>query len=803
MKRVISFIILAALAICSLLSALPTAAAAPDGIALNSDADFLAMSANGKYYLAKDIKISASYPKVFSGTLDGNGHKIIISDGANVSPFKKINNAIFKNLTVEGVINVTSKTSYGGIAVEGRGTFENVTARVGISAMVENSFNSVGASQGCFIGNATGECSFVNCTNESSITVITQTKGASYAGFGGFIGSAYADGGEISFVNCENNAAITSLEPQICVGGFVGISDNVDLSFSYCKNNAFVIGISEKEGHSGSGGFVGTVTGGTLTVRSCYNIGDVQNNGPTGHTGGLVGRLSGVLGVDIDGFKNMRAVYNTSDVWEGVGGLIGIMSDCAVGSEGTYSFKDCINSGWVQGSMAGGLVGIDSSAHGKNMIFERCANLSNVKTLGIAYAGGIVGRTDGILTGLTFKQCLNTGEITTDSGGYGVGGIVGNIGVAANMSSYNYKPVFENCVNTGNIVCKTEITTKGNVMASGIAGRSPFVNTTYKNCINVGTLVNNKVSNHLAPIASKWTENNTTNTAIGCYYLASAGGSALIGESEKTLENIRTDVANALISGLLNETVYYNYDAVKNALNVVKTATSVAQITEGAKQIMNSVYDLITIEDKKTELIDTLGKLISNTDKKYTDASYAAYTEAFEKLKNDVNSASTVQEINAIGFEQAKADAEAKLVLANYVTPLDAKKSELLEILGGKIYNDDGDYTLESYEAYSDAYLSIKAIIENAKDMSVLEVIDVVTLKSAAEAKLVKDTAPNPDAPIIDETDGVTDSTEATESKSETETEAPKGKKCGSSVALSAFAITCVVGVAFVVKKKD
>ena len=74
MKRVISFIILAAMTVCAFLAAIPAMAVAPDGIAINNEADFAAMSASGKYYLAKDIKISASYSNTFSGTLDGNGN---------------------------------------------------------------------------------------------------------------------------------------------------------------------------------------------------------------------------------------------------------------------------------------------------------------------------------------------------------------------------------------------------------------------------------------------------------------------------------------------------------------------------------------------------------------------------------------------------------------------------------------------------------------------------------------------------------------------------------------------------------
>ena len=115
------------------------------------------------------------------------------------------------------------------------------------------------------------------------------------------------------------------------------------------------------------------------------------------------------------------------------------------------------------------------------------------------------------------------------------------------------------------------------------------------------------------------------------------------------------------------------------------------------------------------------------------------------------------------------------------------------------MYNDDGDYTLDSYEAYSDAYLAIKNIIDAATDISVLNVLDVKALKDAAEAKLVKDTAPAPEAPDIDTPTETSDKTDTQES----DTEVPKDKKCGSSIALSALALTCIIGTAFITKKKD
>lgn len=808
MKKVISFILLASLLLCSLLSVIPAMAATPDGTAISDETEFLSMSASEKYYLSNDITIKLSYLNTFSGTLDGNGHKIKIADNANTSPFQKIAGATFKNLTVEGIINIKSKTSYGGIAVEGYGSFENVTTRVGISAMVEDSFNSVGVSQGCFIAKATGNCSFVNCKNECSITVVTQGESApeeAKTGFGGFVGFA-SSAGSISFDKCYNNASITSIEPRISVGGFVGASLNTNLSFTSCDNTAIVIGGSSNSQHCGAGGFAGTVTGGKLTVKNCRNIADVQTYGALGHTGGCIGRLSNVLNLEIDGFKNMRAIYNLTNSWEGVGGLIGMISDVSVDSTGTYVFKDCINSGWVNGSMAGGIVGIEYNAHGIDITFERCANTSIIKSLGSAYAGGIIGRSNGILRGLKLIKCVNTGEITTNDGGYGVAGIVGNIGEEAHKNLYSYTPSFDSCINMGNISCKTNIQDAGNVVAAGIISRTPYLSANIKNCINLGNLSNSCVSTNVAHIAPKY--NSITHSVSNCSYLSSASGAAVWGESGKSLNSIRSDVANILISDLSPESEYYNYrntdpeiNSVGEGVDAILAATTVAQISEGAVQILLNAPSLITLSDKKNSLIKEIGAPIDNSNEKYTSESYDAYFTAYKKIITAIYAATTPQELDAINIASLKSEAEAKLALPN--DSLSIKKAELLAILGDKIYNDNCDYTLESYVAYSDAYLAIKAIIDNATDLSVLNVLDVKILKDAAESKLVKDTPATPGINTSTDNSSAKTKESETEIASDTQDNTSTSVRCGSSVALSALAITCIIGAAFMSKKKD
>ena len=77
MKRVISLIIILVMATTAILMALPVMAATPEGTAISSASDFAAMTSSGKYYLTKDITISAPYNGIFKGILDGNGKKIL------------------------------------------------------------------------------------------------------------------------------------------------------------------------------------------------------------------------------------------------------------------------------------------------------------------------------------------------------------------------------------------------------------------------------------------------------------------------------------------------------------------------------------------------------------------------------------------------------------------------------------------------------------------------------------------------------------------------------------------------------
>ena len=74
----------------------------PEGISINNAEDFANMSADGNYYLAADIEISATYAADFTGTLDGNGKTVTVS-----APLFKNLKGTVKNLKIAGTVNVS------------------------------------------------------------------------------------------------------------------------------------------------------------------------------------------------------------------------------------------------------------------------------------------------------------------------------------------------------------------------------------------------------------------------------------------------------------------------------------------------------------------------------------------------------------------------------------------------------------------------------------------------------------------------------------------------------------------------
>ena len=108
MRKTLS-IILSAIMLLSVVSFAVPVSAAPEGTAINTADEFMAMVSTpadateptAKYYLASDITLPGSYVEPFWGILDGNGKTVTVS----APIFTEIAGATIKNLNVAGAID--------------------------------------------------------------------------------------------------------------------------------------------------------------------------------------------------------------------------------------------------------------------------------------------------------------------------------------------------------------------------------------------------------------------------------------------------------------------------------------------------------------------------------------------------------------------------------------------------------------------------------------------------------------------------------------------------------------------------
>lgn len=253
-------------------------------------------STNSVYYdLDEGTDVHTIGDFVFTGVLDGNGHKIsnmTVTEkmGDKVSGgecdvgglFDAIFDAEIKNLTLSSVVINNASAKPGAIIACGYPSslgsantlkFENVT--------IDPSCSLTGK-QGCaaFVGYARNDASvsFINCVNSANIT-------ASGANTGAFLGSNSGGSGRtFVFTNCTNNGDIRA---NNLVGGFAGTQTNgCTWTFTNCTNNGDIYGsaatnigmfMGQKSG-SDTVVYVGTNTNsGSIRVPSA-NIASARNN---------------------------------------------------------------------------------------------------------------------------------------------------------------------------------------------------------------------------------------------------------------------------------------------------------------------------------------------------------------------------------------------------------------------------------------------------------------------------------------------------------------------------------------------
>ena len=301
MRKTLSLILsmIMILSVCSCFTM--TASAAPEGTAINTADEFLAMVSTpadateptAKYYLASDITLPGSYVEPFWGILDGNGHTVTVS-----APMFNDFSGEVKNLTIKGDIFYTDANA---------GAFTTLSSKAFTATNVTNNANVTVTGTGKWAAGFVADCEktenaciFVNCTNNGNIYIDSVAKEKMRGGgFGGIIDSC-------GFYNCTNNGNVYAKGNIPILGGLVGrvalntpgtLCDAIN-----CVNNGDIVvdetflvlnadGTTSKgNGGSDAGGMFGYIGGdgnvGWYRVWGCVNNGKID---APYRAGGMIG----------------------------------------------------------------------------------------------------------------------------------------------------------------------------------------------------------------------------------------------------------------------------------------------------------------------------------------------------------------------------------------------------------------------------------------------------------------------------------------------------------------------------------
>ena len=247
---------------------------------------------------------SSGSQRPYTGTFDGRGHTVsglyITSLGGRqkLGLFGVAQDAVIRNLTVRGSIELTGVRSYdgdtagyliGGLLGSGEGigvTISNCVSQVDVSVSFANDQKAQRAAVGGLVGRLSGSGShtLTDCRSEGRVYTAF-APGACYLGGSG------GDGGQAGIVGFISagarlercvNAGEVYAGRAAGVGGIVGSADSsgTEVTLSQCANQGAVSNDTAAVllNKGGTGGVLGLAVAGTVTVRSCYNTGSVAGS---------------------------------------------------------------------------------------------------------------------------------------------------------------------------------------------------------------------------------------------------------------------------------------------------------------------------------------------------------------------------------------------------------------------------------------------------------------------------------------------------------------------------------------------
>ena len=366
MRKTLSIILCVMMLLSACSFAIP-ASAAPEGTAINTADEFMAMVSTpadateptAKYYLAADITLAGTYAEPFWGILDGNGKTLTVTN-----PIFADFSGEVSNLTIKGEIYYTDADAAGFAVASSRGyKATKVTNNANVTVMGNG--KHIGGFSARIVNNTElgipAECWFVDCVNNGNLYIdSTANEKMRAGGFSGILDLSH-------FSNCTNNGNIY-MKGNICIGaGFVG-------------RVALTKGMNGAEAFS-------CVNNGNVVVEDTYTSKDgVAGAGTAGaDAGGFFGYIGGSGNA---GWYKIWGCTNNGDITGPyrVGGMVGYVY--ASGSTAFVDIQFCINAG--------------------NLTYGRIAGGANTATND--YCGPFVGYTNSPFT--TIKYCIDTGTIT-------------------------------------------------------------------------------------------------------------------------------------------------------------------------------------------------------------------------------------------------------------------------------------------------------------------------------------------------------------------------------------------------------
>lgn len=543
--------------------------------------------------LAGSVYSSGNYTGALAGILNAAEKGVTIkecSSSAMVEGSQYVGGLVgFSNSSAAGTLTFDNCQNSGTVIANGKyaGGISGQTGYDNKNIIIKSCSNSGSVTGTASTGGISGyslNVSFNNCVNSGNVTA-TQTNGDVYYiyvqngkiygnfrtaynnGTGGISGWTQAS----SITNCRNSGTLSA---QNKVGGISG--SNYWTGTSYCENTGRIVAT-----HWGvAGGIVGWgVT--NANIRDCVNNGEVVGEVVEGTSGRWVGGIAGYIQVQMNkGAYSIERCTNNGPVsgdGQGVGGIVGYThsynnAPCRI------EIRNCTNNGSVTNkqSATAGIVGYQYDFGSWTGIpIDNCKNTGDITSLNDA--GGIIGYFQGRVTGsrTNLRNCENSGTILStkkanDTGAY-AGGIVGRTNGLTTCGAYIW-----NCLNTGKIQFSDasfknayvggiagslygEIWNSYNGGEVGLAGaETPEAALATVGAL-AGSLLNNKVHYSYYLEGSSVYSLGTSSKVKATESVLSATKEGVLSSSIKIGDKLYDGVVDALNAGKAGQTFYYDW----------------------------------------------------------------------------------------------------------------------------------------------------------------------------------------------------------------------------------------------------